>query len=195
MPELHSALISAFYAEDPLVSPGQDELHVKENLLEGVTGVDGRGGAVFETMPHAGGGETIMFENGETAHVTENVQGGINIDMPGIGNDIASRPSLFGEESFYQGGEYIGTLGSDFTGNGTEFTAASGETLFSASPGVAGGMDVDFSSPLFPSGPDGQTFDLQNSFSEIETVSSHFATADLGTATDVMDGADFLGFF
>ncbi|MEN8698438.1 hypothetical protein [Bacillus infantis] len=189
-----SGLLNAFYANDSIFSP-VSSLHLKENLLGGTSLSDGNGNIIFETTPSAAGGETVMFANGETGHLTENIYGSTTLDMQGIENDIVGHPSIFGGESFYQGGEYVGSIEPNFMGNGFNATGSTGETLFTTSPDITGGTSLDFTSPLLDHGSSWHAADLQNSFSEIETISSQVSVADLGSASDAVDGLDFLDFF
>jgi hypothetical protein len=192
MDEYKSGYLNILYGQDSINFPVQEALHFKENLLGGISLADGNGNTLFETMPSAAGGETIMFDNGETAHLSENILGGTTVDFTGVSNDIVGIPSIFGGELLYQGGEYIGSIEPNFMGNGVDFTSSTGQTMFSTSPDIFGGTEVSFSSPLLESSSGLQTFDLQNSFSEIEAVSSQISVADLGAATDAVDGLDFL---
>lgn len=195
MDDFNSGLLSTLFANDSILSPIPEVLNFKQNLLGGSTLTDGNGTKIFETMPSAAGGETIMFDGGETAHLTENIYGGTTIDFTGTTNDVVGFPSIFGGESFNQGGDFIGSIEPNFMGNGFDFTSSTGETMFSTSPDIFGGTQVTFNSPIFDSSSASQIFDLQNSFSGIETISSQISVADLGTATDAIDGLDFLDFF
>lgn len=190
-----SGLLNSLYANDAVITPQLEQLHAKENLLGGTSVTDGSGHMLFETMPSAAGGETILFENGETGHLTENIYGGTTLDMPGIDGDIVGRPSIFGEEHFYQGGEHIGSSAPDLLGEGTVFTGSAGDTLFASSPDLFGGMQINFSAPILDQSSSWQRFDLSSQFSEIDTVSSQVSMADLGSAADTADALDFLDFF
>lgn len=190
-----SALLSALYANDQLVSSAPEILQFKENFMGGNTLVDGTGTVILETRPSAEGGETVEFSTGETAHLAENIHGSATLDFTGTTNDIVGTASIFGAESFSQGGSYIGTVAPDFTGNGLVFSNSSSETIASASPDFLGNTQIAFSSPLFETSTSTETLELQNSFAEIETLSSGVSAADLGSATDALDGMDFLGLF
>ena len=190
-----SGLLNSLYANDAVITPQLEHLHAKENLLGGTSVSDGAGNTLFETMPSAAGGETVMFGNGETGHLTDNIYGGTTLDMPGIEDDIVGRPSIFGEEHFYQSGEHIGSAGPDFMGEGTVFTGSAGDTLFTSSPDLFGGTQISFSSPLIDHSSSWQNFDLTSRFSEIDTVSSQVSMADFGSAADAADTLDFLDFF
>jgi hypothetical protein len=192
MSEYNSGFLNTLFEQDPIISPGPETFYIKENLLGGISLEAGNGNTLFETMPNAAGGETLMFDNGETAHVSENIYGGTTVDFAGVSNDIVGMPSIFGGESLYQDGEYVGSIEPNFMGDGVDFTSSTGQTMFSTSPDILGGTEVSFTSPLLESTSSLQTFDLQNSFSEIEAVSSQISVADLGTATDAVDGLDFL---
>jgi hypothetical protein len=194
--ELYSSpLLNLLYENDPILSPVHEVLHFKRNLLGGTSLADMNGNTIFETMPNVVGGETVMFDGGETAQLTENIYGGTTLDFTGTTNDIVGMPSIFGGESFHQGGEFIGSIEPSFMGNGFDFTSSTGDTLFSTSPDIFGGTEVTFSSPIIDSSSVWDTFDLHNSFSHIDTISSHLSVADIGTATDVFDGLDFLDLF
>ncbi|MGF2614537.1 hypothetical protein FZC84_21530 [Rossellomorea vietnamensis] len=189
-----SGLLSSIFAEDSILPEGTTTLHFKENLLGGTSLVDGSGDTILRTMPSAAGGETVYFGNGDTGHLTETLTGGFKIDMPGLENDIIGRPSIFDEVNLYQGGEHIGTIEPDFMGNGIDITMNAGASQFTAFPGVTGGVQTDFTSPMLDQSSGWQDFNLQNNFSEIETISSHVSAADLGSASDAVDGVDFLDF-
>ncbi|MGE6753626.1 hypothetical protein ACQKFO_09260 [Rossellomorea sp. NPDC071047] len=168
---------------------------MKENLLRGTTLSDGNGNVVFETIPNAAGGETVSFSNGETGHVSENIYGGTTLDMQGIDNDIVGRPSIFGGENYYQGGEHIGSIEPNFMGDGFDFTGSSGGTVFTTSSDIFGGTQIDFSSPIVDYGAGWQAYDLNNHFSDIDTISSQVSAADLGSVTDGMDALNFMDLF
>ncbi|MDL4839242.1 hypothetical protein [Aquibacillus rhizosphaerae] len=190
-----SDFMNALFEEDTPFAPMSETYYVKENLFQGSSVVDINGNTIMETMPHAGGGETAHFGYGETAHVRDNVEGGITVDFQGIENDITSRPSIFGQENYYQNGEHIGTMQPNFTGDGVDFVAPSGGTIFSSSNNsVIGDSQMTIDSSFVNSGNYGTDFDLQNHFSEIETVASQFSSADLGTAMDGTDALDVLEF-
>jgi hypothetical protein len=190
-----SGLLNALYATDSIITSGMETFHSKENLLGGTTLSDGNGNVVFETMPNAAGGETVNFSNGETGHVSENIYGGTTLDMQGIENDIIGRPNIFGGENYYQGGEHIGAIEPNFMGNGFDFTGSSGETVFTTSSDISGGTQFEFSSPLVDHSSSWQAYDLNNHFSDIDTISSQVSAADLGSVTDGMDALNFMDLF
>ncbi|XXM71358.1 hypothetical protein ACQ0QQ_16870 [Lysinibacillus sphaericus] len=185
-----SGLLSAFFANDSLVTSGSEVFHSKDNLLGGTTLT-----GVFETMPNATGGETVMFTNGETGTVSENIYGGTTLDMQGIENDIVGRPSIFGGENFYQGGEHIGSVEPGFMENSFNFTGSTGDTVFTAAPDIFGDTQFEFSTPLVDHSSSWQAYDLNNHFSDIDTISSQFSAADLGSVTDGMDALNFMDLF
>lgn len=178
-----------------MVSPVTEILHFKKNLLGGSTLTDGNGNVILETVSSAAGGETVIFENGETAHLTENIYGSATLDFTGVSNDIVGTASIFGAETFHQGGEYIGTMEPNFMGNGVEFTGSTSETLFTTSPDLFGGTQISFTSPFIDSNTSLEVFDIHNTFSDIDTISSQVSMLDLGSATDAIDGLDLLGLF
>ncbi|MGP4040719.1 hypothetical protein ACTWP4_12620 [Gracilibacillus sp. D59] len=190
-----SDFMNDLFQNDTSIAPMSETYYVKENFFGGSSFVDINGNPILETMPNAAGGETFHFANGETAHVRENVEGGTTFDFTGIDNDITSRSSIFGQENYYQNGEHIGTLQPNFTGDGVDFVAPSGGTMFSTSENsVIGESQVHIDSSFVDSESYTSGFDLQNHFSEIEAVSSQISSADLGTAMDGSDALDVLEF-
>lgn len=194
MDENNSALFNFLFEDDHLCTPMCEVLHKKENLMGGISLTNGNGNTIVETMPSAAGGETVMYGNDETAHLTENMYGSTTLDFTGTTEDIVGRQGIFGEENFYQNGELIGTMKPNFTGDGVDFTSTTGHS-FSTSPDIFGDTQVAFSNPVIDSSSPMSSFDLQNSFSEVEAISSQVSVAELGSATDAVDGLDFLGMF
>lgn len=195
MVDYSSSLLNSLFEKDSLISPVGEVLHFKENLLGGMSLSNSNGTTILETMPNAAGGETVMFDSGETAHLTENIYGSTSLDFIGTTNDIVGRPSIFGQENFFQGGELIGSMKPNFMGDGYQFTDASGETVLSTSPDIFGGTQVAYNPPMIDSNSFGQTFDVHQSFSDVDTISSQISAVDLGSATDMIDGLDFLDLF
>ncbi|QHS23282.1 hypothetical protein GWK91_10120 [Virgibacillus sp. MSP4-1] len=193
MEQYHSDLLNSLFENDERVNANMEVLNVKENLLGGSSIVDRNGNPVLETMPNAAGGETVMFENGETANLTDNIYNGSTLDFTGVSNDITTRPAIFGEEQVYQGSDHIGTLEPNLMGDGYDFTSTANDTLFSTSTNSFGDTQISFDSSFFEAAPGSSAMDLHHSFSEIDTVSSQFSAADLGSATDAVDGIDVLG--
>ncbi|KAB8139472.1 hypothetical protein F9U64_00105 [Gracilibacillus oryzae] len=190
-----SDFINVLSEENPPISPLEGTLEIQENLFQGFKIVDMNGNVFANTVPSAAGGETIHFANGETAHVRENIEGGTTFDFVGLESDITTRPSIFDQESVYQNGEYIGTLKPNFMGDGINFTAPDGQNLFSVTNSSIGGEQIHFNSSLFDTTTASSNFDLANSFSEVEAVTSQFSMADLGGFAHGMDGIDMLGLF
>ncbi|WP_147433983.1 hypothetical protein [Planomicrobium sp. Y74] len=190
-----SPLMTSLYANDQLISPSSRFLHFKENFMGGSTITDGTGSVLLETRPHAGGGETVEFSDGETAHLTENIYGSSTLDFTGMENDIVGTASIFGTESYSQGGTFIGSTSPNSFGEGVVFTNSTSDTVVTASPDFLGGTQIAFTSPIIDVSSNAAAFDIQNSFSEIETLASGTSAADLGSATDAIDGFDFLGLF
>jgi hypothetical protein len=190
-----SELLSAMYANDSISSPDTGILHAKENLLGGTTLADGNGNVFLETMPNAAGGETVMFANGETGTLSENIHGGTTLDMPGVENDIVGRPSIFNGENFSQGGEHIGSIEPGFMENSIDFTGTSGGVDITASPDIFGETQFEVSSSFMDHSSSWQVYDLNQHFSDIDTISSHVSAADLGTVTDGIDALNFLDWF
>ncbi|WP_061808741.1 hypothetical protein [Rossellomorea vietnamensis] len=190
-----SGLLGAIYANDTFSGLGNGTLHAKENLLGGTTLTDGNGNVFLETMPNVTGGETVTFTNGETGTLSENIYGGTTLDMPGIENDIVGRPSIFNGENFSQGGEHIGSIEPGFMENSIDFTGTSGGVDITASPDILGGTQFDVSSSFMDHSSSWQAYDLNQHFSDIDTISSHFSAADLGSVTDGIDALNFLDLF
>lgn len=191
----NSGILSLIFANDSINTIPSETLHLKENFLGGISISDVNGNVFAETFSSAAGGQTVEFENGEIGHLTDNIYGGTTLDMPGIENDMVGMPSLFGQENFYRGGELVGSIEPNFMGNGFEASGSFGETLFTTSPGLFGSTQMNFSSQFMDHSSSGQSFDLNNHFNEIDTISSQISAADLGSATDVFDGLDFMDIF
>ncbi|RSL29758.1 hypothetical protein D7Z54_29440 [Salibacterium salarium] len=191
-----SDMVNALFEKDALGSL-PETYQVKENLLGGSSVVDGNGHAIVETMPHAAGGETVTLADGDTAHATENVYGGTTMDFTGTQNDIVGRPSIGGEENYYQNGEHVATSEPNLWGDGVNFTAPADGTVFQSSTDTFGNQQVDMDSSLVNGEAGAPAADLENTFSGVDAASSDISAVDLGSATDVMDaadGADLLGF-
>lgn len=186
-----SALLNALYAKDTIESVSGEMLHVKENLLGGISGTTTNGGVIFETMPNAMGGETVMFSNGETGHLSENISGGLTLDMQGIENDVVSNPGIFGSESVHQGGEFVGVMQPNLMGSG--FTLSGNEGSMSASPDILGGANLQFTPPLVTPDSYSQGLDLHDQFSVIDsTISTSLSAGDLASVSDGLDLLDLL---
>lgn len=186
----NSEFMNSLFQNDPLSSPISETFYVKENLLGGSSVVDLAGNPILDTMPNAAGGETVNFANGETGHLKENIEGDTTLDMPGIENDIHSRPGIFDQEYFYQNGESIGTMQPNFMGDGVDFVAPAGGTVFSTSNSPIADAQIQVDSSLLHT----EGANLQNSFSDIEAISNQFSGADLASASDSMDALDVLEF-
>ncbi|SDI64714.1 hypothetical protein SAMN04487975_12417 [Planococcus glaciei] len=195
MDSFNSTLLSAIYANDKLIPPMAGVLKFKKNLLGGSTLTDENGTTILETTPSAAGGETVMFTNGETAHLSENVYGSATLDFTGTTPDIVGTASIFGAESFEKGGVFIGTTIPNFAGDGVVFSNSASESLLTSSPDFFGNTLVAFSSPFIEQNFPMSSLDLQNSFVDIEAILSQFSLADLSSTIDAVDGLDFLGLF
>ncbi|WP_087974185.1 hypothetical protein [Oceanobacillus rekensis] len=191
----NSDFYNSVFSNDDVFSPLPETLYVKENVLDGISITTGNGSTVMEAAPNVTGGMTVDFGNGETATIQENIYQGTSIDMPGIENDIIGRPTIFGGESFTQNAEYVGTLSPSLLGDGYQFTDSAGDTLFTTSTAFNGSTQLDINS--FATTDLGtstaSSFDIADSFSGIDAISSQVSVADLGSATDAMDGLDVLG--
>lgn len=189
--EYTSALLTSMFENDPLL---EKTLLIKKSLFNEVTLVDGSGNVVVHIVPSVAGGATVSYDNGDTGHLYENVYGSTTLDMPGIEHDIVGRPSIFETENFSQGGDVIGTVSPNFTGDGIHGIGSAGNS-FTTSPDFFGSTQVTFSPSLTDTYTFSQPIDLQNSFSEVDAISSQFSAADLGSATDMVDGLDVLDLF
>lgn len=194
MDNLHSGLIMALYAQDPLASPFES-LHMKEDFLGNITISDRSGDIILEASPGVMGEGTVHFANGDSGTLMESADGGLHLDMTGVTSDIKATPAIFGDANITQGGEFIGSISPNFMGDGFTGMDAVGNTFFSTSSGLFDSTSISFSSPIIDPTLASTPFDLQNSFSEIDALSSQVSVADLGSVTDVLDDADFLGLF
>lgn len=186
-----SAMLTAMFQNDSLL---EKTLFVKKSLFNEMTLVDGSGNVMVHIVPSVVGGATVSYANGDTGHLYENVYGSTTLDMPGIERDLVGRPSIFGTDTFSQGGDVVATVSPNFTGDGLQGVSSLGNS-FSTSPDLFGNTQVSFSPSIVDSSAYAQPFDLQNSFSEIDAISSQFSAADLGSATEVVDGLDVLDLF